>query len=209
MFEGATLLSFIAASTLLCLAPGPDNIFVLTQSAINGRRAGLFVTLGICSGLIVHTIAVALGLAAIFQVSALAFTLLKLVGVAYLLYLAWGAFKSANAEIPMGKESRCNGKSLFKKGAIMNMTNPKVAIFFLAFLPQFVPANQPGIALHLLALGLIFIAVAGMVFGAIAIMSGSLGPYLNKHPSSQKILNRIAGSVFVLMALRLLNSDKS
>lgn len=208
MFDLSTMLSFVFASTLLCLAPGPDNIFVLTQSAVNGRRAGLLITLGICAGLLVHTGAVALGLAVIFQVSEVAFTVLKTVGALYLIYLAWCAFKASDSEIETSTLSKQQALSLFKRGAIMNMTNPKVAIFFLAFLPQFVPSSTPNVAAYLLGLGSIFILVASIVFGSIAILSGSLGKFLKSHPASQKYLNRMAGLVFVAMALKLLHSEQ-
>ena len=128
-----TLVTFFSASVLLGLAPGPDNLFVLTQSALRGRGAGLLVTLGLCTGLIAHTAAVSLGVAAVFQTSALAFTLLKLVGAGYLLWLAWQAFRAAAAALPTGRAALA-GWALYRRGIVMNVTNPKVSIFFLAFL---------------------------------------------------------------------------
>src|SRR4051812_14443712 len=131
------LLLFVAASAALSVAPGPDNILVLTQSAIHGRKAGMSVTLGLCTGLLVHIAAVALGVAAIFKTSAMAFTVLKGVGAAYLLYLAWQAFRAGKTKVATSNEKPIGGKSLYARGILMNVTNPKVAIFFLAFLPQF------------------------------------------------------------------------
>ena len=136
MFSPEVLVVFFTASVLLGLAPGPDNIFVLTQSALHGRFAGFVVVLGLCTGLMVHTVAVAVGVAAVFQTSALAFTVLKAVGAAYLLYLAWQAFRAGTATL----KGRGNGETgllrLYGRGIVMNVTNPKVAIFFLAFLPS-------------------------------------------------------------------------
>jgi len=131
-----TLLTFFAASVLLALAPGPDNIFVLTQSTLRGKTAGLSVTLGLCTGLIVHTTAVALGLATIFAASALAFTVLKLCGATYLLWLAWQAFRAASTEITAAAGDQLTVWQLYRRGILMNITNPKVSIFFLAFLPS-------------------------------------------------------------------------
>ena len=125
---------FVLSSCALALAPGPDNIFVLTQSAMNGRAAGVLVTLGLCTGLLFHTAAVAVGVAAIFATSALAFTILKIVGAAYLVYLAWGAFRTKGAAQLAGEAKPVSGRNLYLRGIIMDITNPKVAIFFLAFL---------------------------------------------------------------------------
>lgn len=204
MFDLSTLLSFTSASILLCLAPGPDNIFVLTLSSTHGRKAGLWVTLGICSGLIVHTLAVALGLAIIIQTSDIAFNLLKVAGALYLLYLAKGALTAPDQEIQKNIKSVSMSASLYKKGALLNITNPKVAVFFLAFLPQFVPNDSSDTTLALVLLGLIFMLIAGTVFGCIALLSGSIGQWLQIHPSAQSRLNKASGIVFIALALRLL-----
>lgn len=132
-----TLLTFFMASVLLALAPGPDNIFVLTQSSLYGKRSGLSVMLGLCTGLVFHSFAVALGVAVIFEQSALAFSVLKLAGAGYLLYLAWLAFRASATEIQGKGNGEIRLLKLYGRGIIMNITNPKVSIFFLAFLPQF------------------------------------------------------------------------
>ena len=203
------ILAFVAASCLLALAPGPDNIFVLTQSAMHGRKAGLLITLGLCTGLIVHTVAVALGVAVIFQASALAFTALKLIGAAYLLYLAWGAFRAAAADINTDKkQAALSDATLYKRGIIMNITNPKVAIFFLAFLPQFADPSSGSITTQLLLLGALFIMSALVVFSLIAVLSGSLNTWLTQSDSAQETINRLAGLVFVGLALKLATAEK-
>jgi threonine/homoserine/homoserine lactone efflux protein len=157
MIPSDTLATFFLASVLLGLAPGPDNIFVLTQSALRGRRAGLLVTLGLCTGLVVHTTAVAFGVAVIFQASAVAFTALKLFGAGYLLYLAWHAFRSSAAKISAGRENELGYGKLYRRGIIMNVTNPKVSIFFLAFLPQFADPARGSLTLQMMMLGGVFI----------------------------------------------------
>ena len=198
-----SLLTFLFASVLLGLAPGPDNIFVLTQSALYGRKEGLMVTLGLSSGLIFHTTAVAFGVAAIFKASVLAFTILKIVGAAYLLYLAWQAFTASASKMEGDKNNKLSASKLYLRGIIMNVTNPKVSIFFLAFLPQFaVPANGP-VAQQIMFLGFLFILVTLVVFGGIALLAGTLGNWFNRSPKAQVYLNRIAGTVFVGLAIKL------
>jgi threonine/homoserine/homoserine lactone efflux protein len=199
----ATLVLFFAAVVALAVAPGPDNIFVLTQSALHGRAAGLFVTLGLCTGLLAHTAAVTLGVAAIFQTSAMAFALLKGIGAGYLLYLAWQAFR-AGATHPSGEAAALPGKrALYTRGILMNVTNPKVAIFFLAFLPQFTDPSRGSLTAQLLLLGAIFILATFIVFGLIAWTAGFVGEWLNRSERAQITMNRIAGALFVALALRL------
>lgn len=198
-----TLLTFTLASTLLSLAPGPDNIFVLMQSALHGARAGLLVTLGLCTGLVVHTALVAAGVAAIFIVNDLAFTLLKLVGAAYLLYLALGAWRAGASTLPAGQVPQQTALQLYRRGIVMNLTNPKVAIFFLAFLPQFATPEKGSIAIQIMMLGVIFIAIALFVFGAVALLSGRLADAFKRSTAVQRVLNRAAALVFAGLALRL------
>ena len=206
-----TLAVFFAASVVLALSPGPDNIFVLTQSALRGPAAGLLVTIGLCTGLVAHTTAVALGVAAIFQASTLAFTALKLVGAAYLLYLAWRAFRASAAGFSGGGErgqGELGGWRLYRRGIIMNVTNPKVSIFFLAFLPQFADPARGSLALQMLLLGGVFIVATLLVFGGIALLAGSLGQRLMRSATAQRVLQRIAGIVFIGLALKLASAER-
>jgi threonine/homoserine/homoserine lactone efflux protein len=198
-----TALTFFAASVLLALAPGPDNVFVLAQSALHGRGAGLLVTLGLCTGLLVHTSAVAVGVATLFQASAVAFSILKLCGVAYLLYLAWQAFRAHQAELALKPKLKPAASRLYLRGIIMNLTNPKVSIFFLAFLPQFAVPARGSMTLQLILLGAVFILATLLVFGGIALLAGTLGRWLSSSERAQMVLNRVAGTVFVGIALKL------
>lgn len=200
--------AFFAASVLLALAPGPDNIFVLTQSALRGRTAGLTVTLGLCTGLLGHTTAVALGLAAVFQASALAFTVLKLIGAGYLLYLAWQAFRASSSDIR--PEGGCNLSpwQLYRRGILMNITNPKVSIFFLAFLPQFADPGLGSLTFQLMLLGGVFILATLMVFSGIALLAGLLGRWLGRSQRAQRIMNWVAGCIFAGLALKLATADR-
>lgn len=212
MLSYEVALSFFGIAVLLALSPGPDNLFVLMQSAMWGRASGMLVVLGLCTGLIFHTIAVAVGLAAVFATSALAFTVLKLAGALYLLYLAWGAFRapapSLHAEAPDAAPSspprtRLSAGSLYRRGIIMNLTNPKVSLFFLAFLPQFTSPARGSVALQTLSLGALFILATLLVFGVIAWFSGAIGERMQRSHVAQRILNRVAGTVFVGLALKL------
>jgi threonine/homoserine/homoserine lactone efflux protein len=202
------LISFFALSVLLGMAPGPDNIFVLTQSALRGRSAGTVVTLGLCTGLLVHTAAVALGVAAIFQASAAAFTALKLVGAGYLLYLAWQAFRASATGIRIGSAGMLGRAQLYRRGILMNVTNPKVSIFFLAFLPQFADPARGSVALQIAMLGGVFIAATLLVFGAIALLAGAIGRRLTQSARAERVMNRIAGTVFGLLALKLATAQR-
>ena len=198
-----TILLFLAAAIALGLSPGPDNIFVLTQSALHGRIAGLFVTLGLCTGLILHTTAVALGVAVIFQTSAFAFNGLKVVGAIYLLYLAWQAFRATSSEINVDKEKPNSLRNLYLRGVIMNITNPKVAIFFLAFLPQFADPGRGAISTQIFIFGAIFIITTLVVFSSVAWAAGFLSNWLKSSTRGQIIMNKVAGTVFVGLALKL------
>lgn len=198
-----TLTLFFAASVALALAPGPDNIFVLTQSALHGRLSGFIVTLGLCTGLLVHTAAVSLGVAAIFQTSALAFSALKAIGATYLLYLAWQAFRAGATQFSAQGSAPLSRRKLYSRGILMNVTNPKVAIFFLAFLPQFANPANGSLALQMITLGAVFMLAALIVFGAIAWAAGFIGDWLKRSQRAQVVMNRCAGTIFAGLALRL------
>jgi threonine/homoserine/homoserine lactone efflux protein len=176
---------------------------VLTQSALYGKKSGVLITLGLCTGLIIHTSAVALGVAVIFQTSAVAFTLLKAVGAMYLLYLAWQAF-TASAEKVQGKALPfLSDAALYRRGIIMNITNPKVSIFFLAFLPQFTSVDNGALAPQIFLLGALFISIALVIFSLIAVLAGRLGDWMNSSPKAQLYLNRTAGVVLTVLAVKL------
>ena len=208
MLAVETIIAFFSAAVLLGLAPGPDNIFVLTQSALRGRGPGLVIVLGLCSGLLVHTAAVAFGVAVIFKTSIVAFTVLKFIGAGYLVYLAWQAFR-AEPEIIQGE---INGVysywRYYRRGVIMNLTNPKVSIFFLAFLPQFADPVRGPVVVQLLQLGALFIGATILVFGSIALLAGTLGQWLQRSPRVQVVLNRLAGTVFIMLAIKLATSQR-
>ncbi|MDH0418505.1 MULTISPECIES: LysE family translocator [Delftia] len=204
-----TLLAFFGVAVLLGLSPGPDNLFVLMQSAQRGWRVGLCVVLGLCLGLVVHTAAVALGLAALVAASPLLFTAIKLCGAAYLAWLAWGVLRAVARPGEMPQAGAADPLTPARalrwvgRGVVMNLTNPKVLIFFLAFLPQFADPARGGVATQVMVLGCVFMLAALLVFGAIACCSGWFGVLLQRSVRAQNWLNRVAGLVFLGMAVRL------
>jgi threonine/homoserine/homoserine lactone efflux protein len=206
MFETATLLLFVTSAVLLALSPGPDNLFVLTVSMSRGPLAGVVTTLGLCTGLVVHTGAVALGVAVFIQESALAFSLLKIGGALYLAWLAWLAFR-APAETLGARSSGDGYRRLYLRGVLMNIMNPKVSLFFLAFLPQFVSPAQGSVTLQIALLGLLFMLSALLVFGLLSLAAGRIGGFLRKGRGGL-ILNRLSGVVFAGLALKLLLTER-
>lgn len=201
------VVAFGFSALLLSVAPGPDNIFVLTQSAVGGARAGILVVLGLCTGLIFHSIAVALGLAALIKASAVAFTVLKFAGAAYLLYLAYKAFRAPVQKLGESVP-RIRDAELYRRGLIMNITNPKVAIFFLAFFPQFTDPSKGALVVQIAQLGLIFVLVTFVVFGVIALAAGGLSNWLTQSPKAQLIINKVAGIVFIGLAAKIAFSSR-
>ncbi len=165
--------------------------------------AGIAVTFGLCTGLLAHTSAVALGVAAIFQTSALAFSLLKYIGAAYLLYLAFQSFMAGESNPAEQKSRNLNLGRLYGRGIIMNITNPKVSLFFLAFLPQFTDPTLGPIVPQILLLGLLFMLSAVLVFGSISFLAGRVGDLFRNSSRARAILNRLAGGVFVALAIKL------
>jgi threonine/homoserine/homoserine lactone efflux protein len=208
MLDLETILLFITASSLLALAPGPDNIFVLTQSMSKGAKDGVLITLGLCSGLVFHTTAVAFGVAAIFQTSITAFNILKFIGAAYLLYLAYLSFKSNSKTKLDTKKNTLSAFKLYKRGVIMNITNPKVSIFFLAFLPQFTNPQNGNVTIQIFILGALFMLCALVIFSLIAMVAGKLGSWFSRSPNAENILNKVAGTVFAGLAIKLALSER-
>ncbi|NTV50580.1 MAG: LysE family translocator [Geobacteraceae bacterium] len=203
MIDLKILLMFFITSVLLALSPGPDNLFVMTQAAQQGRKAGLLVTLGLCTGLLFHTAAVTFGLAALFKASATAFTILKFTGAGYLLYLAVLSFRAGTQTGPLAISDHLSSAVLYRRGIIMNITNPKVSIFFLAFLPQFADPAKGHLSSQFLLLGGAFMIATMIVFGAISLLAGVFGEQFRKSAFAQKILNRAAAGIFAGLALKL------
>lgn len=204
-----TALVFAGIACLLALSPGPDNLFVLFQSMLWGWRAGFMITLGLCTGLLWHTFIVTVGVAALIAASPTAFLVLKLIGAAYLLYMAWQAWRAppvfATTETA---PTRRSDMQFYRSGILMSATNPKVSIFFLAFLPQFAHPEAGSVTWQLLALSGIFLVCALLIFNVVAVFSSFVGRYLKQSALAQRLLNRLAAVVFVGLAFKLATSSK-
>lgn len=194
---------FIAASVLLTVAPGPDILFVVAQSVSHGRKAGIVTALGLCSGITVHTLAAALGISAVLHQSSTAFQVLKLAGAGYLLFLAWQALKESRNALALQTVQKQRAGLLFRRGILMNVLNPKVSLFFLAFLPQFVPPRAEHTALQMVFLGLIFMVQAVVIFTSVAVFSGSIGRKVLGKPRVAKYVNVAKAGIFAVLGLRL------
>lgn len=208
--EGSSLLLFLTASLALIATPGQDNLYVLTRGVAQGRRAALVSSWGVCTGLLVHTALAAVGLSAILASSAAAFQVVKYAGAAYLVYLGVRTLVDREGfSVPEGGglRSASQGPGLwrtFAQGVLSNVLNPKVALFFLAFLPQF--AGSGG-ALRFLALGAAFTLLTLGFTGAIALFSGTLGGWLRSRPGPAKALQYAAGGILVGLGVRLALTD--
>lgn len=199
MFEA--LISFSLASFILALSPGPDNIFVLAQSLAHGSKSGIAVTAGLVSGCIVHTTLLAFGISAIITASENAFYLLKILGACYLLYLAFRIYRS-DSKITLTESA--NQKSfgqLFKIGVIMNLVNPKVLIFFMAFFPGFLWDSNSDTVLQFYILGITFMLISFVVFSSIALMAGKISQVLQKQKDVSVALKWLQIVVFVGIAI--------
>jgi threonine/homoserine/homoserine lactone efflux protein len=162
------------------------------------------ITLGLCTGLLVHTTAVALGVAAVIKTSSVAFMALKMAGAGYLLYLAWRAFHAAGIKTAQAAGDRLTSIQLYRRGIIMNVTNPKVTMFFLAFLPQFINPDSGPVFPQVLLLGAAFVVATLIVFNTVALLAGWIGERLSRSTAAQAWLNRLAGMLFAGLAIKLL-----
>ncbi len=204
MISGHDLLIFLGAAILLNVSPGPDMIYIVTRTVAQGRRAGFLSSFGVCSGALVHVAAAALGLSVILATSAVAFTALKYAGAAYLVYLGIRAFRSRGGiEIEPGKVKRASGWRIFREGVLIDVLNPKAALFFMAFLPQFVSTGSGYETLQFFALGLTVIAIALVWEGFLVLVANGLTRRLRASRTVTRWLNRSLGAVFVLLGIRL------
>ena len=203
---------FVAASLAVIVAPGPDNIYVLTRGIAQGRKVALASAWGMCSGLLFHTTLAALGLSAILARSAGALSLVKYIGAAYLVYLGIRALLSREEFSPsVEKVFTVKLRNFFLQGLTMNLLNPKVAVFFMAFLPQFVSPSvgtAGSAALRLVALGLVFALLSVVIFSAIALFSGVVGDRLSRNPRFATALQWSTAFVLVGLGVRLALSGR-
>lgn len=196
----ATLGLYIVSVIILTIIPGPDLIFLITQGLTKGRKEAVFTALGLSSGCLFHTTLAAFGVSIIFQQSAIAFNILKILGGLYLLYLSIKSYISAEKfSLPKNTEA----KSGYLKGVLMNILNPKVILFYLAFLPQFVPAGTNKAWAYMMFLGLIFAFISLVILTTVAFISSALNNLLLKNNKVMVIINKIGAFVIFLLALFL------
>ncbi|TGC09701.1 LysE family translocator [Methanolobus halotolerans] len=208
MIELTQLVYFIAASVALTLLPGPDIIFVVTLSISRGKKAGMATASGLCTGLLFHTTAAALGVSAILYNSALAFTILKYAGAIYLLYLAFKALKEGERLISSGTVGESDLTTLYRRGIFMNLLNPKVSLFFLAFLPQFVNLDAGSVPSQMVFLGIIFLVQALVVFAFVSVFAGYIGIKIMERPGVGRYVNRAKAGIFSVIGLELALSGR-
>jgi len=205
MLAPEQFLGFLLAAILLTASPGPDNLMVLGLGMSKGRKQGMVFGLGCALGCLSHTLLAVLGVSALIAASPVAFTALRVGGGLYLVWLGYNALRSqGGSKTSDGNAAPQSLRSLFTKGLVANAINPKVVLFFLSLLPQFViPANGnvPG---QMLALGVTFTVQAAILFGLLGWFAGAIGAWLNRKPGAGKWLDRIAGTVFVALGIKLI-----
>ncbi len=212
MITAAQAAAFLPAAFLLSLAPGPDNLTVLSLGLSRGRAASLGFAMGCAAGCLNHTLLAGLGVSALIAASPLAFRVLQYAGAAYLLWLGWQALRSrgVSLETKVSRQGTAPEDSFglyFRRGLIANAINPKVALFFLALLPQFVVAGSTLPGVQTAVLGVLFALTAALVFGAIALAAGRIGEWLQRRPAATRWLDRAAGTLFIALGLRLALAD--
>lgn len=205
MLNDAQILGFLATALLLTATPGPDNLMVLSVGMSQGRRAGLAFGLGCALGCLSHTLLAVAGISALVAASPLAFQALKWAGGAYLAWLGIQSWRHAGSgRLQASGERASSARRLFAKGLMANAINPKVVLFFLSFLPLFVVPAQGSVGWQLGLLGLLFTAQAALLFGLLGHFAGAVGSWLTRRPGASKGLDRLAGTVFVGLGLRMI-----
>ncbi|WP_299800060.1 LysE family translocator [uncultured Maribacter sp.] len=211
MFGITNFETFLIAAVLLNLTPGADTMYILGRSISQGKKAGIMSAMGISTGSLVHCIIAAFGLSMIIAKSALAFSVIKYLGAAYLIFLGIKALmtKSQNEfEIEKMDKKKASNRKIFVSGILTNILNPKVALFFLAFLPQFIDPNYATNSLPFIVLGLTFIATGTIWCLALALFSAKLSDRIRKNYKIKLWLDRITGGIFIALGIKLALSEK-
>lgn len=213
MFGIENYLGFILAAILLNLTPGTDSVYIITRSISQGQKAGLYSVLGITSGSLIHTLLASLGLSVLLASSPMAFMIVKYIGAAYLCYLGLKMLLSqpSNAiannlskDKATGNQHKVDNWQIYKQGVLTNLFNPKVALFFIAFFPQFIDANYAYGMVSFLILGLTFASTGLIWCSCLALLAARFSKKLRENPSVETILNKISGIVFVGLGIKLL-----
>jgi len=207
MLSAEQFFGFLLAASVITVAPGPDNMMVLSIGMAKGRLPGIAFGLGCALGCLSHTLLAVLGVSALIAASPEAFTALKVCGGLYLVWLGFNALRSAGgASVGKASNDRQSPRKLFLKGIVANAINPKVILFFLSFLPQFVVPGHGSVAAQMAWLGIIFTVQAGVIFGLLGYFSGTVGQWINTRPRLGTAMDRLTGVIFVGLGLRLIVS---
>ena len=200
---------FIVTAFVLYATPGVDMLFTLSRTLQHGWRTGVAAALGITAGCVVHTLAAALGLAALLATSAVAFTAIKWLGAAYLLWLAWGMLRASvrDSEASLAMSLPAPAAQVFGQGFLTNVLNPKVALFFLALLPQFISSNAPNKTVAFLFLGAVFVAGGVLFLLALVALAHRLRAF-GASRVTRRVLNAIGGTLFAAVAVRLVQAER-
>ena len=205
----AQILAFFLTSLVVIVTPGQDMILVMSRAISQGAWAGIITASGVSIGLLGHTLLTALGLGSLLMASELLFTILKLVGAGYLLYLGLRLVLHKGSELELKKSDPTRHRKLFAQGAFSNISNPKVTIFYFAFLPQFLSNDVSNPAHRLLMLGIAFSALTFVIKGPVGYFAGRLSAWLRARPIVLKWLNRVSGTVLIGFGLRLAMERRS
>jgi threonine/homoserine/homoserine lactone efflux protein len=197
MIDLTTLLLFSAASILLAITPGPDMLYIATRSLSQGRNAGVVSALGVHTGVLVHTVAAALGVSALIAASAVAFSIVKYAGAAYLIYLGIRTLISKNETLEISVTEQRTLLDIYRQGVITNVLNPKVILFFTAFLPQFVDPSRGSVMIQLLLLGVLLVIVTLPVDIAIGLLGGSVSGFFKRRKCAGSVGKWVTGTVFI------------
>jgi threonine/homoserine/homoserine lactone efflux protein len=201
VIDNSSLVIFVAASLALLLAPGPAVLYVVARSVDQGRMAGIVSVLGISLGGWIHVVAAAVGLSALLVSSALAFTVVKYLGAAYLVYLGITTLMTPTKQVDNTPIVKMSHTKIFRQGMIVNILNPKTALFFFTFIPQFVDPVRGSVALQIVFLGSLFLFMAIVTDGIYAIVAGTLGQWLKNNQSFLKIQKYLSGSIYVFLGV--------
>jgi threonine/homoserine/homoserine lactone efflux protein len=201
-------LAFLSAALIVQVVPGPGMLFILAQGIAGGPRAGVAAACGAATGMVFHTFAAALGLAALFAHAPSAYDALRVGGAVYLLWLAIGHFRSATGGLAESAHEPMSVRRVFVRAWLNNLANPKVILFYLAFLPQFVAPRAGSPTLQLLMLGFVFLLLGLVIDLALGFFSGHIGAWLRRRPTFRKGIDRLAGTIMGALGVRLLISGR-
>jgi threonine/homoserine/homoserine lactone efflux protein len=208
MLDPANFILFVGVSWALILAPGPDMLYVITRGVTQGRKAGMLSALGVICGILVHTTAASFGLTLILQTSAIAFLIVKYLGAIYLVYLGIKAWREKNTFNVQSSSSSLSFHKIFWQGVLSNVLNPKIAIFFLALLPQFVDKASSHVPLQMVILGLTFACFGLCFLLVVGYSSGTIGGWLTQRPQYGKILQRFGAGILIALGIRLALTER-